>query len=185
MVTLQGGDGIAPEMITQFIRQPLLIGPVVIWWLVFGPLIEEPGWRGSGLDGLQARYSALLSSLIIGAVWALRRLPLFLLEGTWQAQNIGLGTVSFWLYLANIVLGAIVVTWIYNNTSRSILAAILFHFSGNAFGELFALSQPAEMYSTLLLAIIALLIVVMGGARTLTRSAGVPQPGDWVESADS
>ncbi len=171
MVTLQGGAGIAPEIITQFIQQPLLIVPMVIWWLIFGPLIEEPGWRGYGLDGLQTRYSALLSSLIIGAVWALWHLPLFLLEDTWQAQNIGLGTLSFWLYLANILLGAIVVTWIYNNTNRSILAAILFHFSGNAFGELFALSQQAEVYNTLLFAMTTLLIIAIGGARTLTTAS--------------
>jgi membrane protease YdiL (CAAX protease family) len=72
VVTLQGSTGIEPEIITQFIEQPLLIVPMVIWWLIFGPVIEEPDWRGYGLDGLQARHSALLSSLIIGAVWALK-----------------------------------------------------------------------------------------------------------------
>jgi membrane protease YdiL (CAAX protease family) len=159
VVTLQGSTGIEPEIITQFIQQPLLIVPMVIWWLIFGPLIEEPGWRGYGLDGLQARHSALLSSLIIGAVWALWHLPLFWLDGTWQVENVGLSTLVFWLYMANIMLGSIVITWIYNSTNRSILAAILFHFSGNAFGELFALSQQAEVYNTLFLVVTALVIV--------------------------
>lgn len=43
------------------------------------PSIDELGWRGDVLDRLQERQSALVSSLILGAVWSLwhlqRRLP--------------------------------------------------------------------------------------------------------------
>src|SRR5918994_4741295 len=42
----------------------------------FGGTWEEPGWRGFALPSLQAGRSALVASLILGAVWALWHLPL-------------------------------------------------------------------------------------------------------------
>ena len=142
---LLGGWGIAPEEVTRLIEQPLLILPTLIFWLLFGPVPEEPGWRGYALDGLQARRDALSASLIVGVAWSLWHLPLFLMEGTWQAEVVGLGTQRFWLYMLTIVIEAVLYTWIYNNTDRSTLSAILFHFTGNAFGQLFALSPRAEV----------------------------------------
>ena len=56
-------------------------------------------------------------------------------------------------------------TWNHNNTGRSILAAILFHFVGNAFGELFAISTGAEVASTLLSVTPALVVIVVWRAR--------------------
>lgn len=87
---IQGGWGIAPEGISQ-----LLILPMLIFWLFFGPVPEEPGWRGYALDGLQSRHSALVSSLIVGIVWLAWHLPLFFIEGTWQAEHLGVGTLFF------------------------------------------------------------------------------------------
>jgi hypothetical protein len=89
---LLGGEGIAPEVLARFAEQPLLIVPTIIFWLLFGPVPEEPGWRGYALDGLQARRNALSASLIVGVVWSLWHLPLFFIEGTWQAEQVGLGT---------------------------------------------------------------------------------------------
>lgn len=149
-----GGWGIAPEGITPLLAQPLMILPTLLFWLVFGPLPEEPGWRGYALDGLQKRRSAWFSSLALGIIWSLWHLPLFFIEGTWQAENIGLGTQRFWLFMLSILFDSFIYTWIVNNTNRSILAAILFHFSTNAFGELFALSPRAEVINFSLLVLI-------------------------------
>ena len=182
MDVLLGGGGMAPETLTRFLEQPHVLVPTLIFWLLFGPVPEEPGWRGYALDGLQARRGALAASLVVGAVWSLWHLPLFFIEGTWQATSVGLGTRRFWLYVLTIVVEAVLYTWIYNNTNRSTLAAILFHFSGNAFGELFALSGRAEMYSLFVAVAVTVGVVGWWGAGTLARGAeeGGPATGDGV-----
>jgi len=169
IAVLQGGQGIAPEAAAGLADQPLLIVPTLIFWLLFGPLPEEPGWRGYALDGLQVRHSALTASLMVGVVWSLWHLPLFLIAGTFQAEQVGFGTLGFWFYMVSLPIEAILYTWIYNNTGRSTLSAILFHFVGNAFGELFALSAQAEVYNFVLSIVAALLVVVIWRPETLTR----------------
>ncbi|MFP4345143.1 MAG: type II CAAX prenyl endopeptidase Rce1 family protein [Anaerolineales bacterium] len=169
---LGGGWGIAPEEISRLLAQPLLIVPTLVFWLLFGPVPEEPGWRGYAVDGLQARRSALTASLVVGVVWSLWHLPLFFIEGTWQAEVVGLGTQRFWLYMLSIPVEAPLYTWIYNNTRRSILAVILFHFTGNAFGQLFALSPQAELYNFVIGVAVAVLVIAIWGPRTLMRDRG-------------
>jgi membrane protease YdiL (CAAX protease family) len=166
---LLGGRGIEPEALTGLIEQPLLIVPTLIFWLLFGPVPEEPGWRGYALDGLQDRRSALWASLIVGIVWSVWHLPLFFIEGTWQAEAVGLGTQRFWLYMLAMVVESVLYTWIYNNTNGSTLAAILFHFVGNAFGELFALSERAEVYSFILGVATVVAVIVIWGPRALSK----------------
>lgn len=166
---LLGGHGIAPETIGRFTEQPMLILPTLFFWLLFGPVPEEPGWRGYALDGLQARRSALAASLAVGVVWSLWHVPLFFIEGTWQAEQVGLGTQRFWFYSFTIVIEAVLYTWIYNNTGRSTLSAILFHFVGNAFGEMFALSQRAEVYNFIIAILAVVVVVAIWGPGTLTR----------------
>lgn len=165
----QGGGGIALEQAARLMEQPLLIVPTLVFWLLFGPVPEEVGWRGYATDGLQARRSAVAASLIVGTVWALWHMPLFLIAGTWQAEHLGFGTQLFWLWMMAVVIESILYTWIFNNTRRSILSAILFHFVGNAFGQLFALSYRAEVYGQLLSIPVVLLVILIWGAGTLTR----------------
>lgn len=75
-----------------------------VFWLFFGPAPEELGWRGYALDGLQARMNALFASLILGVVWSLWHLPLFFIKGTWQAEQVGLGTQRFWLFMLIVII---------------------------------------------------------------------------------
>lgn len=167
---LAGGWGIAPEAVTRFAAQPLLIVPTLLFWLVFGPVPEEPGWRGYALDGLQARRSAVVSGLIVGVVWALWHLPLFFFAGTWQAEHLGVATSLFWVWIFSVVIESILYVWLYNNTGRSTLAAILFHFSGNAFGQLFALSERAEILTLAVSVVVTVVVIWRWGPATLRRA---------------
>jgi membrane protease YdiL (CAAX protease family) len=101
-----------------------------------GPLPEEMGWRGVALDRLQMIRSPIVASLILGFAWSLWHVPLFLIEGTFQAQVIGLGSLRFWIFLATMIPLTIIMTWVYNNTNRSTLSAVFVHFTGNICGAL-------------------------------------------------
>jgi hypothetical protein len=91
--------------------------------LILGPLSEEIGWRGYALGRLQTRWNALTSSLIVGLVWALWHLPLFMMVGTPQHE---LG-IPFFGFLAGFMASSILYTWLYNNTQQSLWSAILLH----------------------------------------------------------
>lgn len=76
-----GGSAVLTQIgkrITPFLSAPFTIIPFALHLFIYGPLPEELGWRGYVLDRLQARWNALVSSLILGAMWALWHLPLFL-----------------------------------------------------------------------------------------------------------
>ncbi|HEX2517124.1 MAG TPA: type II CAAX endopeptidase family protein, partial [Chloroflexota bacterium] len=60
--------------------------PSIIILTIFAGMGEEFGWRGFALPRLQARHTALVSSLIIGVLWGIWHIPLFLIEGTTQYQ---------------------------------------------------------------------------------------------------
>ncbi len=151
----------------ELLSQPWRIFPFAVFILLFGPLPEELGWRGYALDGLQARYNALVSSLILGAVWSLWHLPLFFMRGTFQHDVLKFGTLDFWSFLAGTIVVSILFTWLYNNTHRSTLSAILFHFMVNFTGELMPPDGLARVFSLLLTGILSLLVVVIYGPETL------------------
>lgn len=165
---LSGGSGAAwEEPAIRFFAAPWTIVPFALSIFFIGPL-EEFGWRGYVLDRLHERWNALASSLILGIVWSLWHLPLFFVEDTYQ-YNLGVGSPSFWLFMVGIVPLSVLFSWVFNNTQRSTLAAMLLHFMVNLTGELVALTPRAELYSILLWIVAAIIVTVMWGARTLTR----------------
>ncbi|RJT34931.1 CPBP family intramembrane metalloprotease [Mesorhizobium waimense] len=88
--------------------------PIIALYAVFsGPLGEEPGWRGFATPRLLAGHSALTGSLILGAIWAIWHVPLGLV-----------GDLSLYGTI-NVVLAAVVFTWLYQNTGSVFLAFIM------------------------------------------------------------
>ncbi|MFC1975447.1 type II CAAX prenyl endopeptidase Rce1 family protein [Chloroflexota bacterium] len=165
---LLGGSGATwGEAAVNFLSAPLSIIPSILFASLI-PFIEELGWRGYVLDRLQGRWSALVSTLILGTVWSLWHLPLFFVEGTYQ-YNLGVGSLTFWLFMIGIIPLSFSFTWIYNNTRRSTLAVILFHSMVNFTGEIIAITERADTYSILLWFVAAIGIAVIWGAKTFTR----------------
>jgi membrane protease YdiL (CAAX protease family) len=127
---------------------------------------EEPGWRGFALPSLQAGRSALVASLILGAVWALWHLPLVVATGQMGGWDI-----------VNIMAWTLVLTWVYNGTGGSVLIVMLFHamfntVSGSFISPLAFSGADSVRQSWLLAAVwcaVAVAVVMWAGPKHLSR----------------
>ena len=117
-------------------RGPLDVGPplFLLIGIIFGGL-EEIGWRGYAQESLQSRLSVLNSSLVIGLFWAVWHLPLFFMEGTYQA-TLGAGSPAFWSFNFSIIIISPIYAWIFNSAGKAPFAAVIFHALSNVAGEL-------------------------------------------------
>lgn len=89
---------------------------------------EEVGWRGYSLPKLQKRYSALTSSLIVGAFWAFWHWPHFAVKDSVMAANYQ----NFLWFAIFTLFYSVSYTWLYNSTKGSLLTVSLYHASTNA-----------------------------------------------------
>ena len=94
-----------------------------------GPVFEEIGWRGFALPRLQRLHGPLIGSLVLGPLWALWHLPLFLIPSWDTPHGNPLDVVSFVVWAVSIT---IIFTWVFNNTKGSVLMVILAHGSINS-----------------------------------------------------
>lgn len=173
---LAGGPGATwGEGVRAFATTPMAILPA-LFFATLPPLLEELGWRGYPLDRLQATRSALTASLILGAAWAVWHLPLFFIDGSYQHDVVGFGTLEFWLFMVGVVALSVAFTWVYNHTSRSILGIILLHGMVNFAGETLEISRRGEVIFTAVWIGFAALLTVTLGARTLGKAAAAPRP---------
>lgn len=133
---------------------------------------EEIGWRGYALPRLQVTYSALSASLLIGVVWAVWHLPLFLMGGTTQSQ------IPISWYLPSTLAIAVLFTWLYNNTNGSLLIATLFHTTiqvTNVFIPILPAAAGNEqpyVLSVIITVAAALLVVAIFGPGSLLHGRG-------------
>jgi hypothetical protein len=145
----------------------LVVGSYSFIYLLFlgGPLQEEFGWRGYALPRLQARFNALVSSLILGLMWGLWHLPYFFI-----GEEIIYQSAIFGLIISDILI-AILMTWLYNNTSGSILTALIFHttiiFSWVLFPTLE--TNLGSLYYLVLLILASISITIIWGPKRLVR----------------
>ncbi len=156
--------GLVSQRMTPFLTAPTTIAPFLLGVFIYGPIPEELGWRGYALDRLQARWNAVVSSLILGAIWAVWHVPLFFIKGTLFYRE-GAGSAWFWLFMAVVIATAAIYTWMFNNTRRSTLAAILFHFMSNLTAGLANATAGTNLYSSLLWIVAAIAVVAVRGAR--------------------
>jgi membrane protease YdiL (CAAX protease family) len=135
------------------------------------PIAEEIGWRGFALPQLLKGHSALMASLILGAIWAIWHLPVVL--------SAPLIRVPLPFMLAVIPL-SVLTTWIFVNTRGSLFVMILLHAWFNAvlpYG--FAAISPNDAALTwwLLAAVqgvAAIVVVAIWGPNLVRRSAHQP-----------
>lgn len=145
----------------------------ILFIFVFGPLVEEPAWPGWLQHFFQKRQSNLLSGIIVGVVWGIWHIPMFLIPGTHQYEE-GFLTAHFRIWMADILGSSIFYAWIFVHTGGSIPAAILFHFSINYFGVLIDFSTAAEVWAIVLKYLFILVLLLMFGS-SLSSSYSKPQ----------
>lgn len=145
----------------------LVVGSYSFTYLLFlgGPLQEEFGWRGYALPRLQARFNALVSSLILGLMWGLWHLPYFFISEEIIYQH-----AIFGLIISDILI-AILMTWLYNNTGGSILAALIFHTTISFSWVLFPTLETdlGSLYYLILLILASISITIIWGPKRLVR----------------
>lgn len=92
--------------------------------IVFYGFGEEVGWRGFALPRLQTgRRSALTAALILGFFWAAWHIPLFAF--VMGFDTMGLVGVPGWFI--SILVGSVLLAWLYNSTGGSVLIVAIFH----------------------------------------------------------
>ncbi len=101
--------------------------------LINTPLTEEPGWRGFALPRLEQGYGPLVGSLMLGVLWSLWHLPLFLFIPGFHGARTGFVGIllPFAAFLVGLTAFTVIMTWVFNNSRGSVLLAILLHTSLN------------------------------------------------------
>jgi membrane protease YdiL (CAAX protease family) len=157
----------------QLARWPEMFVVFALYLLAFGPLGEEPGWRGFAMLRLEAGRTALGASLILGMFVAAWHLPLVLMGH--QSAVILIATFA----------AQIMYTWLANHTRGSVLIVMVAHAAqgacGNYFGPMF-FGTGAEMQIWMLVTMqvaVALILIALAGP-SLAR-----QPAARVELAQA
>ena len=145
----------------------LFIEMLIVFFLI--GLGEEPGFRGFALPRLMIGRSALAASLILGVLHAIWHLPLFVT-----------GAESPIIILI-IISGAVLITWLFNNTKGSVLMIMLLHASLNLwvgiFNPLFSEVDAARQTTWLAVVFVAtaVILVLVTGPNLARPSAAQPE----------
>jgi membrane protease YdiL (CAAX protease family) len=150
---------------------PSFSGPGGLYFVIFGSLFaEELGWRGFGQPRLQARFSALSASIVIGLIWSTWHLWYVILPGGFSNVT-GTDAVATYVRLTST---AIIYAWMYNSTNGSLLITMLAHLGHNFAASL--IPTPVDggrqhLVNALCYLVVAIWVVAIADSRTLRRSA--------------
>lgn len=114
----------APSMVALALYLPALL-----FQMLTSGLAEEPGWRDFALPRHQARQGPLVGTLVLGLLWAVWHLPLFLTS--WRKTPDDLLPLTITLFTIGCLGIGTVITWVFNRTGGSLPIAVLLHASSN------------------------------------------------------
>lgn len=140
--------------------QPLFMksSPVFIsagfLWLLFVTSGEEIGWRGYALPLLLQRFHRpVLVSLLLGLVWGLWHLPLYLLPGQ--------SAFPLPLFLIFTSLQSVLYTVVFLRTKGSLLLALLLHAGTDIAPRIFQIVHLPVTFWVIVDALLALLVMAL------------------------
>ncbi len=119
---------------------------------------------------LQARYSALVSSVVLGFIWAVWHLPLNFMY--WLGSKYELGLSMFLSTVVLFVFVSILFTWLYNNTGGSVFAVLIFHtmlnLSTYIIFPVFE-TETGPTYYFMSIIVVAMIVLVFFGFKGMVR----------------
>lgn len=119
------GVGGTPRISTE--TPPIYFYPIALLFvMILGGGLEEPGWRGFALPELLKRHNPLVASLIIGVIWVFWHFPLFFIPTSSQYE------LPFGWYFLNTLSISVIFTWLFFKSKGSTIIAIIFHGGLNA-----------------------------------------------------
>jgi membrane protease YdiL (CAAX protease family) len=148
--------------------------PGLIMQMVTTGLAEEPGWREFAMPRLQRRYGPLAATFVVGPLWGVWHLPLFLTEWGGGPHVPATRPLEF---IATTIAFSVVMTWVFNRSGESMPLVMLLHCGVNnffslAWSDMFpSLSLDATTHAFLLASTAAALVLL---AATRGR-LGLPQ----------
>lgn len=146
---------VLPGILTSYVGTFVLVATI-------GGGFEEPGWRGFALPRLQARWSPVVATLILGMAWGVWHVPLY-------------GPAGF---IVPMIL-AFFYTWLYNRTG-SVLLCVLFHASFTPAQDFLTFAEDAPMVDVVILGVYAVsalgFVLATRGRLGLRRRTLLTQP---------
>jgi membrane protease YdiL (CAAX protease family) len=153
-VSLRAAVGFTPRLVLVFFMMAI----------VDGPLGEEVGWRGFLLPELLRKMNPVLAGVIVGFIWWMWHIPLYLADGK---------STPWLLYLLNTTALSLIFTWFFLRTKESTFFAIFLHNMSNypiyLSRQIFPQVQGAMIGKIVFLAIVVLLGVAVVISLTLNQ----------------
>ncbi|GGK95106.1 membrane protease YdiL (CAAX protease family) [Curtobacterium luteum] len=159
---LSGGQVQAPSAAAL-----LMLVPGLVVQVFTTGLSEEPGWRDFALPRLQDRFGPLGAAGILGPLWALWHVPLYLSDwGGWPDAH----WTEPLVFAAFTITFNVVMVWAFNRTGESLPLVLLLHVGvNNTISTLWADMYPGMTAGTMMLGLTATSTVAAAVLLVATR----------------
>jgi uncharacterized protein len=164
-----GGQVQAPSVMALVALVPGLVVQVFTTGLS-----EEPGWRDFALPRLQDRFGPLGAAAVLGPIWALWHMPLYLSDwGGWPNAHWSEPLV----FAAFTITFNVVMIWAFNRTGESLPLVLLLHVGvNNTISTLWADMYPGMTAGTMMIGLTIVSTVAAGVLLVVTRGRlGLPE----------
>jgi len=109
----------------RFDAEPHYIIPFAILFSTPFQAGEEIGWRGYALGRLAEHFGLSRASVLLGVIWGCWHLPQFFIREADTYQQ------SFWVFVLGVTALSVILAWLWERTSGSLLLTMLFHSAWN------------------------------------------------------
>ncbi|MCK4900539.1 MAG: CPBP family intramembrane metalloprotease [Anaerolineales bacterium] len=142
---------------------PIMAAPVAFLAFFIFALFEEVGWMGYAFDPMQGLWNSLKASLVLGILWAIWHIPFYIasdFEPVWIAGQ-----------LISMLAIRILISWIFNNTGKSVFATVLIHTVYNVCTIMVPsfYTSLGNSITSILIIISSVIVVFFWGSETLAQ----------------